>query len=137
MPRRSDGVCPHGWQRSACARCRGKNNRTKGQAVQREMHRELGGTGWTPQHEESGRGYDIETVAVKVHPEAKGGNQIPKSVAAFLATDWYRRAMSQSARSVPFGSGAKPALWMHLPGGRKLLIVDYGGGRGKTTEGED
>jgi hypothetical protein len=73
-------------------------------------------------------------VAVKVHPEAKGGGQIPQSLVKFLGTEWYRRAIGQSERSLPIGSGAKPALWAHLPGGRKVLIVDYGGGR-PTKEG--
>jgi hypothetical protein len=100
------------------------------------MHQELGGRGWSPSHEEHGPGYDVEYIVevVKVHPEAKGGGQIPQALVKFLGTEWYRRAIGQSERSLPYGSGAKPALWAHLPGGRKVLIVDFGGGR-PTKEG--
>lgn len=154
MPRREDIICPHGWQRAACARCRNRNNRSKGRAAQTEMHKLLGGTGVSPTHEESGRGYLPEYVAVegdlanvladlgyhypegrievqvmKVHPESKQGAQVPASLQKFLDTDWYRRALSQSARSVPVGSGARPAVWCRLAGGRKVLIIDYDGGR--------
>jgi hypothetical protein len=93
------------------------------------MHQALGGVGFSPTHEESGRGYEVEVATIKVHPEAKGGAQIPKSFLSAFATDWWRRALSQSQRSLPIGSGAKPAVWLHLPGGHKYLIVDYGGGR--------
>lgn len=138
MPSRRDPVCEHGWQRAACPHCRGRRSAKSGRATQTEMHKELGGTGVSPRHEESGRGYEIETL--RVHPEAKGGRQIPQSLVKFIDTDWYRRAISQSSRSLPVGSGAKPALWCHLPGGRKVLIVDFGGGRGKADakgKGED
>jgi hypothetical protein len=126
-----EAICPHGWQYKACARCRNRTSRNFGRAVQREMHQELGGTGVSPTHEETGRGYDVEAVAVKVHPEAKGGNQIPASLVKFLGTEWYRRAIGQSVRGLPIGSGSRPAVWCHLPGGRKVLVVDYGGGKGK------
>jgi hypothetical protein len=99
------------------------------------MHQQLGGTGFSPTHEEQGRGYDVEYIVevVKVHPEAKGGGQIPASLVKFIGTEWYRRAIGQSERSLPIGSGAKPALWCHMPGGRKLLIIDFGGGPRKGT----
>lgn len=127
-------------------RCRShisKRNRASGQRGQHDMHVALGGTGFTPSHEESGRGYPIQVVAteggggptedavreLKVHPEAKRGGQVPASLKTFLATDWYRRALHQSTASLPVGSQAKPAVWCQLPGGRKVLVVDYGGGR--------
>lgn len=125
----ADGICKHGRRRGDCRSCISARNKRFGQAVQHEMHTELGGTGPTPHDEEAGRGYDVETI--RVHPEAKGGQQIPKSIVTFLETDWFRRAMSQSSRSLPIGSTARPALWLHLPGGRRILLVDYGQKGGK------
>lgn len=126
----AEGVCRHGRRRGDCRSCLATRNRNFGRAVQREMHVALGGTGVSPTHEESGRGYTIEAMTVSVHPEAKGGAQIPKNLVTFLDTDWYRRALSQSQRSLPIGMGVqmRPAVWCHLPGGRKVLVVDYGGG---------
>ena len=126
-----------------CASHTAIRSRRKGQAGQHDMHIALGGRGPTPTHEESGRGYpivvlttdgesgitNVQTDAVKVHPESKRGGQVPASLVKFLGTDWYRRALSQSERSLPVGSGATPAVWCQMPGGRKVLIVDYGGGR--------
>jgi hypothetical protein len=66
---------------------------------------------------------------MKVWPESKQGAQVPAALTKFLATDWYRRALSQSVRSLPVGLDAKPAVWCQLPGGRKVLVVDYGGSR--------
>lgn len=144
----ADGICKHGSRRGDCRPCISLRNRNFGRQVQREMHQALGGVGFSPTHEESGRGYDVEfnaedeptleivdvsedvTVAgfVKVHPEAKGGQQIPASFTKAFGTDWWRRALSQSQRSLPVGSGAKPAVWLHMPGGHRYLIVDFGGG---------
>lgn len=138
---------PHiGEQHVKGCKCRSHismRNRGKGQGAQRTMHRDLGGQGWTPTHEEAGRGYPIEVVGTEggteqvdsqvtgltVHPESKQGQQVPAALQKFLATDWYRRALDQSVRSLPVGSGAKPAVWCQMPGGRKVLVVDYGGGR--------
>jgi hypothetical protein len=134
----ADGICRHGRRRGDCRQCIALRNRTFGRQVQREMHQALGGTGFSPTHEESGRGYDVEfnvedvsdaVTVVKVHPEAKGGQQIPASFAKAFGTEWWRRALSQSSRSVPVGSGAKPAVWLHMPGGHRYLIIDYGGGK--------
>jgi hypothetical protein len=69
------------------------------------MHRALGGTAWTPAHEESARVYHIEAL-----PESKTGGQVPKSWAKFLETDWFRRALSQSERAIPAGTNCKPAV---------------------------
>ena len=141
-----------GQQHVKGCRCRShiaKRNRKGGQRGQHDMHRDLGGIGFTPSNEESGRGYDVSVLAteggtlttdaavqvVSVHPEAKTGQQVPASLVKFLTTDWYRRALGQSQRGLPFGSGARPAVWCQLPGGRKVLVVDFGGGRhGHHTE---
>jgi hypothetical protein len=85
----------------------GKRNRKKGQAAQRRMHQRLGGEGWTPTNEESARPYTVE---VQVMPESKTGGQIPTSFDKFIATEWFRRALSQSSRAVPVGSGVLPAV---------------------------
>jgi hypothetical protein len=43
-------------------------------------------------------------------PEVKTGQQVPASFDKFISTEWFRRALSQSARAVPFGSGALPCV---------------------------
>jgi hypothetical protein len=43
-------------------------------------------------------------------PESKAGNQIPKSFDAFVKSDWFRRALSQSQRACPVGMGVLPAV---------------------------
>lgn len=91
----------------ACASCRGLRNQRKGKRGQARTHRALGGTGFTPSNEESGRPYTIE---VSVLPEVKTGQQIPASWDRFAASEWFRRALSQSERSVPFGTGVLPAV---------------------------
>jgi len=90
-----------------CVRHRNKRNNGRGKRGQAKMHKRLGGESWTPHHEESARPYTVEVV---VMPESKAGAQIPKSWASFIATDWFRRALSQSARSAPLGSGVIPAI---------------------------
>jgi len=138
---------PHEGERHVVGcKCRShisKRSRKSGQHAQATMHRDLGGTGFTPTHEESGRGYPIQVVVteggteqvedevreLKVHPESKQGGQVPASLTKFLGTEWYRRSLQQSTKSLPVGSGAKPAVWCQMPGGRKVLVVDYGGGR--------
>jgi hypothetical protein len=91
----------------ACPSCRGRRNRRKGQAGQAKMHKRLGGEGFTPSNEESARPYHIECL---VMPESKVGGQVPTSFAKFVATEWFRRAMSQSSRGIPVGSGALPCV---------------------------
>lgn len=71
------------------------------------MHRRLGGEGWTPTHEEAARPYTIE---VTVMPESKTGSQIPATFDRFISTDWFRRALSQSERATPVGTGVLPAV---------------------------
>ena len=91
----------------ACASCRGKRNRQKGQRGQREMHQRLGGQGWTPSNEETARPYPL---TLSVMPESKAGEQIPAYFHKFINSEWFRKALSQSIRAVPVGSGAHPAL---------------------------
>jgi hypothetical protein len=88
-----------------CRPCIGTRNQRKGKRGQAKAHRALGGTGFTPSNEESGRPY-----LLLVLPEVKAGAQIPASWDRFTETEWFRRALSQSSRAVPFGSGALPAV---------------------------
>lgn len=90
-----------------CARHRGKRNQKKGQAAQATMHRALGGTGFTPHHEESARPYTVE---VLVKPESKTGATIPKSWLSFSSSVWFRHALYQSERAVPYGTAVLPGL---------------------------
>ncbi len=90
-----------------CPSCIGRRNKRKGQAGQAKMHKRLGGDGWTPTNEESARPYNVECL---VMPESKVGGQVPASFDKFIATEWFRRALSQSARAVPLGSGALPCV---------------------------
>ena len=90
-----------------CPSCIGRRNRRKGQKGQAKMHKRLGGTGFTPTNEESARPYHVECL---VMPESKVGGQVPASFDKFIGTEWFRRAMSQSSRAVPFGSGALPCV---------------------------
>jgi len=43
-------------------------------------------------------------------PESKTGEQVPKSWDKFIGTEWFRRALRQSERAVPSGSGVLPAV---------------------------
>jgi len=90
-----------------CSSCRGGRNQRKGKRAQATTHRRLGGTSWTPSNEESARPYQVE---VTVMPEVKTGEQIPASWEKFVKTDWFRRALDQSARAIPVGSGARPCV---------------------------
>lgn len=85
----------------------GRRSQRKGKAGQARMHRRLGGSGFTPSNEEAARPYTVE---VQVMPEHKTGQQVPASFDRFIATDWLKRALSQSERAVPFGSGVLPAV---------------------------
>lgn len=98
-----------------CPVCRGRRNRAKGRGAQRKMHQALGGTGWSPTHEEAARPYTIE---LTVMPESKEGGQIPASWSKFLATEWFRRALEQSERAVPSGTAVIPAVVLN---GRWLI----------------
>lgn len=91
----------------SCPSCRGRRNQKKGKAGQAKMHRNLGGSGWTPSQEESARPYHVECVLM---PEGKTGKQVPKSWDDFVTTEWFRHALNQSQRAVPFGSGALPCV---------------------------
>lgn len=90
-----------------CPSCIGRRNRYKGQRAQAKTHRRLGGQGFTPSNEESARPYTVECM---VMPEVKTGEQIPASWDKFVSSEFFRRALSQSERAVPFGSGALPCV---------------------------
>ena len=90
-----------------CRPCLGRRSKRKGQKAQAKMHKRLGGEGFTPSNEESARPYEV---TVLVMPESKTGGQIPKSFDSFIATEWFRRALDQSARAAPVGSGVLPAV---------------------------
>ena len=90
-----------------CSSCRGRRNRRKGQAGQAKAHRQLGGVGFTPSNEESARPYEVSCY---VMAEVKTGEQIPASFDKFITTEWFRRALSQSTRAIPVGSGALPCV---------------------------
>jgi hypothetical protein len=102
-----------------CKRHVGKRSQRKGKAGQAKMHRNLGGTGPTPSQEESARVYP----PVIVMPESKVGGQVPKSFDKFLETEWFRHALDQNVRGIPFGSGAKPSVMIR----GRWLIVDTEG----------
>jgi hypothetical protein len=93
-----------------CRPCLGRRNRKKGHRAQATAHRKLGGTGFTPHDEESGRTYSVE-----VQAEVKAGSQIPRSFVAFSGLDWTRRAFSQAERAIPVGVQAYPAVYLQLP----------------------
>ena len=85
----------------------GKRNQAKGKRGQAKTHRNLGGLGFTPSNEESGRPYVVE---VSILPEVKSGSQVPKSFDTFIKSEWFRHALSQAERSAPYGAGVMPAV---------------------------
>jgi len=89
----------------SCPSCMGRRNRRRGQAAQAKGHRALGGTGFTPSHEESTGGYPIV-----VQVEHKTGQQVPANFYRFIETDWFRRALSQAQRAVRVGDGSMPSV---------------------------
>ena len=90
-----------------CRPCLGRRSKRKGQKAQAKMHKRLGGEGFTPSNEESARPYEV---TVLVMPESKTGGQVPASWDKFIGTDWFRRALDQSTRAAPVGSGVLPAV---------------------------
>lgn len=97
-----------------CVSCRNRRNQKAGKRAQAKSHRNLDGQGFTPHHEESGLFYDLT-----VRPEVKTGAQVPALFRKFLLTDWFRRALSQSSRSIPVGIDARPAVCID---GRWLVV---------------
>jgi hypothetical protein len=78
----------------------------------------------SPAHEEAAIGYEVSAWVI---PEAKTGDQVPKNFARFVGTDWFRRALRQSERAVAVGSGARPSVYVELPGrsgGYLIIPVD-------------
>ena len=90
-----------------CRPCLGRRSKRKGQKAQAKMHKRLGGQGFTPSNEESARPYEV---TVLVMPESKTGGQVPASWDKFVGTEWFRRALDQSTRAMPVGSGVLPAV---------------------------
>lgn len=90
-----------------CRSCTGRRSKRKGHAAQAKMHRALGGQGFTPHNEESARPYTVE---VSVMPESKTGGQVPANWDTFIKTQWFRKALDQSTRAVPFGSNVIPSV---------------------------
>lgn len=111
---------PHtGEQHVVGCKCRhhlGKRAQKNGRRAQATMHRNLGGTGFTPSNEESARPYPLE---IMVMPESKTGGQVPANWDRFVDTDWFQRALRQSEMAVPVGSGVKPAVVVR---GRWLIV---------------
>jgi hypothetical protein len=105
-----------------CRPCTGRRSRKKGQAAQHRTWKALGGEGPTPLHEESTPEQEI-----KVRPEVKSGGQVPKSFHAFIATEWFRRAMTQARNGARIGTGVKPSVSID---GRWLIIDLRGVARG-------
>lgn len=101
-----------------CRSCLSRRSKKKGQTAQAAMHRALGGQGFTPSNEETARPYTLQ-----VMPESKAGGQIPAGFGAFLDTDWFRRALAQSERSVPVGAGVKPSVFLSVPRKGRWLVV--------------
>jgi hypothetical protein len=97
-----------------CLSCRNTRNVKKGKRGQARTHAALGGQGFTPYHEESGRFYDLT-----VRPEVKAGDQVPATFHRFIGTDWFRRALSQSERAIPVGIDARPCVSID---GRWLVV---------------
>jgi hypothetical protein len=93
-----------------CRPCLGRRNQKRGKRGQAVAHRNLGGVGFTPSNEESGRTYSVE-----VQVEVKAGAQVPASFQKFASLDWTRRALSQADRAIPVGVQAYPAVYLRLP----------------------
>jgi hypothetical protein len=98
----------------SCPSCRNSRNVKKGKRGQAKTHAALGGSGFTPYHEESGLFYDLT-----VRPEVKVGAQVPASFHRFVSSEWFRHALSQSERSIPVGIDARPAVSID---GRWLVV---------------
>lgn len=98
-----------------CKSCTGRRSQKKGRAAQRTTHQALGGQGFSPNHEESGLFYDLT-----VRPEVKHGYpKDTKKFREFLGTEWFRRALSQSSRSIPVGIDARACVSID---GRWLIV---------------
>lgn len=110
----------------ACRPCIGRRNQQKGKRAQAKTHRALGGTGFTPSNEESARPYQVE---VTVMPEVKHGQQVPANFDRFIESEWFRRALDQSSRAVPTGSGALPCVVIR----GQWAVIDIRGRRTTTT----
>jgi hypothetical protein len=106
----------------SCRRHIAKRSVRKGKAAQAKGHRNLGGSGFTPHHEESRGGYDV-----RVQVEHKAGQQVPAAFRRFLATEWFRRALGQAERAARIGDGSLPAVMVD---GRWLVVDCQPRGKG-------
>lgn len=106
--------CLKGCQEPSCV---GRESNRKGHRGQDATHKALGGSGRARHDEASQNPYVVE---ITVMPESKEGGQIPKELAAGLASEWMRRALSQAERAAPVGSHVLPAVSV----GSDYLIVD-------------
>jgi hypothetical protein len=102
-----------------CRVCLGRRSQKKGRRAQHRAHKILGGHGFSPFNEESGRTYSVE-----VQIEAKAGAQIPAAFSKFVGLDWTRRALQQAASGTPEGVVAFPAVYLEPEGGGQWLLVD-------------
>ena len=99
-----------------CISCRNRNNQKRGRRGQAKAHKALGGSGFTPYHEEAGLYYDLTT-----RPEVKTGYAAQsKKFREFVAGQFFLDALLQSEKSIPEGIVAKPSV--SIDG--KWLIVD-------------
>jgi hypothetical protein len=105
--------------RCACRSCIGTRNQRKGKRGQANAHRLMGGEGFTPSNEESGRAYSLNH-----RIEAKKGQQIPAAFVKFLGLDWTRRAFSQAKRGKPVGEESVPSIYLELAGGGAYLVTE-------------
>lgn len=101
-----------------CFSCRNRRNQKRGKRAQAKSHRLLGGVGFTPHDEESGKTYSVECQI-----EVKQGLQIPASFVKFSRLDWTREALSQAERAIPVGVQAFPTLCLQPVGGGMWLMV--------------
>lgn len=111
-------LSPRGHNRGCiCRSCIGRRNRRNGQRGEMNAHRSLGGTGRTPADEVG------HTYSLNVKPQVKAGQQIPAAFSSFIASEWFRHAISQAERSIPVGVDAKPAVQMLPSGGGIWMVV--------------
>lgn len=98
-----------------CTSCVHRRSQAKGKRGQAKGHRALGGIGFTPSNEESTNAYEI-----RVQVEHKHGykGQTTK-LYGFIATEFFRRALSQAERARRVGDGSMPAVMFD---GRWLLV---------------
>lgn len=101
-----------------CSSCRNRRNQKKGRKAQHTAHRVLGGVGFSPLHEESGRTYSVE-----VQVESKKGKQCSPTLVKGLRSEWLASALGQAERAIPAGVVAFPSCYLEPEGGGRWLVV--------------